>query len=189
MEMRKTLHATDRDKWRSWLEQNHVEEREVWLIFYKAHTGQPNIPYEDSVEEALCFGWIDSLIQKIDEDRYGRKFTPRRPGSKWSDLNKRRVLRMIESGRMTEAGLVLVDFPLSDAKALPKRRPMPDLPDWLEEALKAYPKAWENFNRLPPSHRLRYIGWISDARKEETRQRRIREAVSLLEKDQRLGMK
>jgi len=189
MGMNKTLLVIDREQWRHWLEQNHTREREVWLIFNKVHTGQPSIPYEDSVEEALCFGWIDSLIQRIDEDRYARKFTPRKPGSKWSQLNKRRVAKMIGSGRMKEAGLVLVDFPLTDAKAPPRPRTMPDLPGWLESALKANLLAWENFNKLPPSHRRNYIGWISDAKREETRQRRIREALGMLEKNERLGMK
>ena len=189
MGMNKTLLVTDREQWRRWLEQNHTREREVWLIFKKIHTGQPSIPYEDSVEEALCFGWIDSLIQRIDEDRYARKFTPRKPGSKWSQLNKRRVAKMIESGRMKEAGLALVDFPLTDAKSPPVPHPMPDLPDWLASALKANPMAWENFNKLPPSHRRNYIGWISDAKREETRQRRIQEALGLLAKNERLGLK
>jgi len=189
MQMHKTLHVTDREQWRQWLQENHARERQIWLVFYKVHTGQLNLPYEDSVEEALCFGWIDSLIQKIDENRYARKFTPRKPGSKWSHLNKRRVARMIEAGRMMGAGLALVDFPLTDAIISPAPRPVPDLPDWFEKALRENPLAWENFNKLPPSHRRNYIGWISDAKREETRQRRIREAIGLLEKNERLGMK
>ncbi len=142
-----------------------------------------------SLEEALCFGWIDSLIQKIDEEKYARKFNPRRPGSKWSELNKHLVAKLVKEGRMTEAGLATVDFNLPEADMpRPKRAELP-LPDWLKAGLMTSPKAWENFNSLPPSHRRNYIGWISDAKKEETRQRRIREAIERLEKNERLGMK
>jgi uncharacterized protein YdeI (YjbR/CyaY-like superfamily) len=131
---------------------------------------------------------VDSLIQKIDEEKYARKFTPRKTGSEWSDVNRRLVAKLVREGRMTEAGLARVDFPLPDVDAPRPRLPSLPLPDWLEAGLKASPHAWENFEKLPPSHQRRYIGWISDAKREETRQKRIREAIALLEVSKRLGI-
>ena len=189
MEMNKTTSAADRSEWRAWLEQHHATEREVWLVYYKKGCGKASVTYPDSLEEALCFGWIDSLIQKIDEEKYARKFTPRKAGSKWSELNKHLVAKLVKEGRMTEAGLAKVEFPLSEAQATRPKRPELPLPDWLKAGLMTSPKAWENFQKLVPSHRRNYIGWISDAKKEETRQRRIQEAIQRLEKNVTLGLK
>jgi uncharacterized protein YdeI (YjbR/CyaY-like superfamily) len=189
MEMTKTTTAAGRSEWRAWLEQYHATEMEVWLVYAKKGSGKPSVTYLESLEEALCFGWIDSLIQKIDDEKYARKFNPRRAGSKWSELNKHLTAKLIKEGRMTGAGLATLDFNLPEADAPRPKRPELALPDWLKEGLMLNPKAWENFNRLPPSHRRNYIAWISDAKKEETRQRRIREAVERLVKNERLGMK
>ena len=188
MNIDKSFYAPSRETWRAWLTGHSAAETEVWLIYYKAGTGQPSIPYEDSVEEALCFGWIDSLIQRIDEQKYARKFTPRRPGSAWSDTNKRRVAKIIREGRMTAAGLARLDYSLEEPPLLPVRKESV-IPGWLAEGLRASPHAWENFKKLPPSHQRRYAGWISDAKREETRQRRIQAAIDLLEKNERLGLK
>jgi len=156
------------------------------------------VPVPARNEEALCFGWIDSLIQKIDDEKFARKFNPRRAGSKWSELNKHLVAKLVKEGRMTGAGLATVDFTLPEADAPRPKRPELPLPDWLKAGLMISPQAWENFNSLPPSrgspgsstgHRREYIGWITDAKKEETRQRRIQEAIRRLEKNERLGMK
>ncbi|MGA7733294.1 MAG: hypothetical protein WCD37_18690 [Chloroflexia bacterium] len=109
-----TLYLSMREDWRAWLQANHETGREVWLVFYKKHTGQPSLPYNDAVEEALCFGWIDSVEKRLDADRYALRFTPRKPKSNWSESNKRRVRQLVASGRMTEAGLAKVTFPISD---------------------------------------------------------------------------
>lgn len=185
MELTLTFHAPDRETWRAWLEQHHADEKEVWLIYYKAHTGQPSVPYEDSVEEALCFGWVDSLIQKIDEQRYARKFTPRRLDSAWSETNIRRVAKVIAEGRMTPAGLAKITYPLDEPPAAAKEF---TIPDWIMVALKASPQALENFSKLPPSHKKRYVAWLSGAKKEETRQKNLRKAIAMLEQNQRLEM-
>src|SRR5919206_1474760 len=100
----KTLYVKDRAAWRAWLEENHASEREVWLVYYKKHTGRPRVPYDDAVEEALCFGWIDSLVKTLDADRYIQKFTPRVNARKWSRSNLERVKKLLREGRMTEAG-------------------------------------------------------------------------------------
>jgi uncharacterized protein YdeI (YjbR/CyaY-like superfamily) len=187
MQLTHIFHAPDRSTWRSWLEENHTSSPEVWLVYYKSHTGQPSISYDESVEEALCFGWIDSLIQKIDEDRYARKFTPRRPGSPLSDTNKRRVSKIIAEGRMTPTGLAKIDYPPDEPPAEPIRQVLV-IPEWISLGLKQNTNAWENFSHLPPSHKKRYIAWLSSAKKEETRLRNLEKAIRLLEQNIRLEM-
>jgi len=189
MKITQTFTAPDRATWRDWLSGHGTRETEVWLVYYKAGTGKPTISYNDSLEEALCFGWVDSIIQKIDEEKYARKFTPRKAGSKWSELNKHLVAKLVKEGRMTEAGLAKVDFPLHEASSSRPKRPALALPDWLKEGLMTNPSAWENFQKLAPSHQRNYIGWISDAKRDETRQRRIQEAIERLEKNETLGLK
>lgn len=189
MKITRTTCAADRTEWRAWLEQHHASETEVWLIYYKKGCGIPSVTYLESLEEALCFGWIDSLIRKIDDEKYTRKFNPRRSGSNWSALNKHLVAKLVKEGRMTADGLATADFILPEADAPRPKRPELPLPVWLKAGLMISPKSWENFNSLPPSHRREYIAWITNAKKEETRQRRIREAVDRLERNERLGMK
>ena len=189
MKITQTFTAPDRATWRKWLTEHCASESEVWLVYYKSGTDIPTISYNDSLEEALCFGWVDSLIQKIDEQKYARKFTPRKSGSKWSELNKHLVAKLIKEGRMTEAGMARVEFSLEDAPPARPKRPDVPLPDWLKEGLMTSPQAWENFSKLPSSHRRNYILWGSDAKREETRQRRIQEAIGRLEKNERLGLK
>lgn len=99
------LHLAGRDAWRAWLQVNHHRENGVWLVFYKKHTGKQGVSYENAVDEALCFGWIDSLVKRIDEEKYAQKFTPRKPGSKWSKLNMERMRKLHSQGRMTRFGL------------------------------------------------------------------------------------
>ena len=96
MKINETLHVENRDEWRAWLQKNHAGKKEIWLLFFKGRPARKQVSYGAAVEEALCFGWIDSNIQKIDDEKYGRKFTPRKKGSNWSALNKRRVAALIE---------------------------------------------------------------------------------------------
>jgi len=161
------------------------------LVYSKKHSGKPSIPYEDSVEEAICFGWIDGIIKKIDDERYARKFLPRRSGSRWSESNKTRAERMIREGRMTAVGMAKVNEAKENgewfkAHAIPK-----DLviPAFIEEALAKNKKANENFNRLAESYRKLYVRWISSAKRQETRLRRLEEAIGLLEQNKKLGLK
>lgn len=190
--MTKTLHARNRDEWRAWLKKNHNVETEVWLVFYKKQTGQPSISYEDAVEEALCFGWIDSVIQRIDDERYSRKFTPRKKESRWSALNKRRVAKMIREGRMTDAGFAKLNYSGSeDDHGRTARRKAQELvvPRYFKRALLGNRKAWENFDKLAPSYRRSYILWIATAKTDETRDRRLAEAIQLLEHNKKLGLR
>src|SRR5262245_24815778 len=143
MKISKTLYVTNRVDWRAWLEKNHETESEVWLIYYKKHTGEPRIPYDDAVEEALCFGWIDSIVQTIDSEKYAQKFTPRKNSSKWSDLNKRRLRSLLEAGKMTQAGLAKISGVNLEVEegSTPKPKEL-DLPRDLKEALRSSEKAW-----------------------------------------------
>jgi uncharacterized protein YdeI (YjbR/CyaY-like superfamily) len=122
MEVTQTFYAADRSKWRAWLAANGSAERELWLIFCKKHAGTPCVSYDEAVEEALCFGWIDGLIKRLDDDRYTRRFTPRKSCSNWSESNKVRVRKLIAEGRMTPAGLATVTFPLDSTEDAPTPR-------------------------------------------------------------------
>jgi uncharacterized protein YdeI (YjbR/CyaY-like superfamily) len=193
MQDTETIYLPNREGWREWLEKNHDNGSAIWLIFYKKHTGKPSIPYDDAVEEALCFGWIDSLIKRIDADRYSRKFTPRNMNSTWSVANVTRVERLIRQGRMTEKGLRLYQY-ARENRLLPDRStqhklPVPGIPSWFHEALEKNPAARKHFDRLAPSHKRQYLGWIMDAKKAETRLRRLGEAIDMLTKGEKLGMK
>ena len=190
MPITKTLYVTSRDEWRAWLKNHHASETEVWLIYCKKSSGQPRIPYDHAVEEALCFGWVDSLVKRIDDEKFAQKFTPRRDCTKWSAINKRRVRKLIEEARMTEVGLAKIDLAILDEEmpAKPKKGDR-SLPRFIKQALTANPKAWKHFQNLAPSYRRNCIAWIMDAKKVETRQRRLREVVSLMEKNKKLGLK
>jgi uncharacterized protein YdeI (YjbR/CyaY-like superfamily) len=181
MEIRKTLYVTSREEWRAWLAKHYQSETEVWLIYYKKHTGQPRIAYDHAVEEALCFGWVDSIVKRIDDHKFAQKFTPRRDWTKWSALNKRRLRKLIREGRMTERGLAKVDLVVLGEERAKQSKGDLDIPRFVKQALMANAKAWENFRNRAPSHRRQYIQWIMDAKKEETRERRLREAVALLD--------
>ena len=187
----KQLYVTNRDEWREWLSENHAAEAGIWLIFYKKKASRPTIAYEAAVEEAICFGWIDSIIKKIDAVRYARKFTPRLDKSKWSLLNKKRADKMIKQGRMMEVGLAKIKAAKKTGlwdKDLRPRISL-DIPPEFAKALARNKKAKGNFDKLAPSYRKHYIGWIVIAKRPETKKRRIDESIALLEKGKKLGLK
>jgi len=181
----KTLSVRNRRQWRTWLQKYHSSSPGVWLVFHKIHTSVKSIAYDDSVREALCFGWIDSLVKRLDDDRYVRKFTPRNASSNWSDSNRKRWAELEKAGLLAPAGLAAAPTESSHAP-MPA---IPDLPPYIAKALKAKPKAWRTFQSLAPSHRRRYVGWIHMAKRPETREKRIRESIALLEAGEKLGMK
>jgi uncharacterized protein YdeI (YjbR/CyaY-like superfamily) len=182
MGMRNELYVSNRKEWRVWLEQNHSHMQEIWLIYYKKHSGKPRIPYDDAVEEALCFGWIDSIVKKIDDERYCQKFTPRKDRSNWSELNKKRVKKMIRQGLMTEAGMAKIRAARESGEwdKIPSQRDFPDIPNEFKKELDRNKMAKDNFDNLAPSYRRQFVGWIAAAKRSETRQSRIKEAVGLL---------
>ena len=189
MKNRKTFRARDRESWRAWLAQNHASEREVWVVFPRKQTGERCMSYEDSVEEALCHGWIDSIIKRVDDNSYARKFTPRSDNQNWSELNKRRVAKLIQEGRMTEIGLAKIGYSSAEPKPRPAIPKVVTLPAFMEQALRKKKKAWENFESLAPSHRRNYIVWVTWAKREETRAKRLQEAIQLLSVNKKLGLK
>jgi uncharacterized protein YdeI (YjbR/CyaY-like superfamily) len=185
------VYVKTRAAWRRWLARNHLRSAGIWLVFFRKHAGEPTLIYEDAVAEALCFGWIDSIIKKLDEDRYLRKFTPRRAESRWSATNRERVETLVRQGLMTESGMALVEA----AKAAglwdePDRQGLSfDMPVELERALKKNRSARKFFEQLAPSYRKQFVGWIATAKRRDTRERRVREAVALLAQGRKLGMK
>lgn len=160
-------------------------------MFFRKHSGQPTLEYEAAVEEALCFGWIDSVIKQVDEQKYLRKFTPRKASSLWSPTNKRRVARLLKQGRMTRAGLAKVDAARNSGQW--GKNPMPELcgevPAELAFELKRNKAAGEFFDQLAPSYRRQFIGWVQAAKRSETKQKRIAESMRLLATRKKLGMK
>ncbi len=173
-------YARDREEWRQWLEKNHVTSRGVWLISYKQQAGQPFVAYADAVEEALCFGWIDSRPNVLDEERYARFFSPRKPKSPWSRLNKQRIEKLIEQGLMTGAGLVVIEAAKRDG-SWNSYDAIEDLtiPVDLEKALAANPTASQYFQAFSPSVKKSILWWIESAKRSETREKRIEETVRL----------
>ena len=180
-----TLVVQNRQQWRTWLGKHHASCPGVWLVFYKDHTGVKSIPYDDSVREALCFGWIDSLIKRLDDDQYARKFTPRQATSRWSGINRKRWVELKKGGLLTAAGLAAA--PTDNIYA--PRQAIPDLPAYVAEALKENPRAWRFFQELAPSYRRHFVTWIHLAKRPETRERRIRESIALLSAGRKLGLK
>ncbi len=182
----RTLDVRSRQEWRKWLQEHHDLEPEIWLVFHKQHSAKPSLDYDGAVEEALCFGWIDSIVRRLDEDRYARKFTPRKPGSKWSTINRQRYADLKARGLLTKPGVERA--PTSRSGDVPRPSAFA-VPSYIEKNLKSNTGAWEHFGRLAPSYRRLYIAWIDSAKREETKEKRLREAISLLAAGKKLGLK
>lgn len=183
--MMNTFYAENRDEWRNWLLQNYKDTREIWLIYYKVHMDVPCITYGESVEEAICFGWVDGLIHGIDDEKYKRRFTPRKNGSIWSKINKERAQKMISLGKMTPAGLETIEIAKQNGqwdKAYRMKEKI-ELPDDLKEALTKNPVAWKNFQKYSNSNRFIIITRIEKANTIEKRKAKISRAVELAEKN------
>jgi uncharacterized protein YdeI (YjbR/CyaY-like superfamily) len=187
----KKVFAKNRREWRSWLKKHHDSAEEIWLVFYKKATGKPSVSYPESVEEAICFGWIDGMRKRIDDETYTNRFSPRRKNSKWSPANIKVAKQLIADGKMADAGLKAWEqrkhYAPKTLKARASKEPAPT-PDILR-ALKKNRNAWKNFNNLAPSYRKRYIQWVAAARRDETRKRRLKETLEALERNEKPGMK
>ena len=195
MDITETLYVKDRKKWRAWLEKNHSTKKEIWLIYYKKHTGKPRIPYDDAVEEALCYGWIDSTVKRIDDEKYCQRYTPRNKKSQWSAPNIKRLKLMLDAKMMTAAGLEKVpDIVMEAARTGNIQQVAPMIPDELEPpeellmALASNKIAQENWNNFTQSRRKQIIWWILDAKRTDTVERRIAKAVKLAEDNVRTAM-
>ena len=172
------VYAPDQAAWRTWLRENHTSSPGVWLVYYKKESGEPSVTWDEAVEEALCYGWIDSKVNRVDERRYKQVFTPRKAGSVWSKVNKERLERLIAAGKMTPAGQIKIDQAKADGSwtFLDSVENL-EVPDDLMNALRERDPALENFSAFPDGSKKQILLWIKTAKKGETRAKHIRDVV------------
>lgn len=175
----KLLTFADRNQWRTWLAEHHAEESEAWLVHHRSGFQESTLRLAEAVEEALCFGWIDGLLRKLDETRYMVRYTPRRPNSVWSVSNIQRVERLIQEGRMTTAGFQKIAEAKENGQweAAIRREQVDVIPPDLEEALRQRRGALAAYRALPASRKKRYIYWLQSAKRPTTQQRRIEKII------------
>lgn len=180
------VHAETRAEWRSWLVGHHRSEQAVWLVSWKKATGRPAVTYDDAVSEALAVGWVDSRPRKLDAERTMLYFTPRKPTSGWSRPNKQRVEQLRRDGLMLPAGEEAITIAIANGR-WSLLDDVEDLvvPDDLADAFRAYPPAQQNWEAFPPSARRGILEWIVQAKKSETRQRRVQETAELAQQNER----
>jgi uncharacterized protein YdeI (YjbR/CyaY-like superfamily) len=174
----KTIRARTREEWRTWLEAHHDTAPEVWLRFAKVHSGRPSVRYAEAVEEAICFGWIDTTVRRIDDVHYAQRFTPRLDVRNWSAVNLRRFENMVAEGRMTAAGRA--KLPENFVPKPPRHPTGAPVPDAIARRFKADPVAWRFFESLAPGYRRDYVRFVTEAKREDTRERRLVEAARRL---------
>ena len=185
MNLGKTLYVTNRKQWRSWLAKNHNKEKEIWLIYYRKSSGKKRIPYNDAVEEALSYGWIDSIMKGIDKEKFAQRFTPRKPNSVLSQMNKERIYRLIKQKKMTTKGLTAVKHVFDDSSKNSKCLIKTDILKFLKEDK----KTWENFQKFPESYKRIRIEWIEGARtRPELFKKRLRYFLKMTAKNKKYGM-
>jgi uncharacterized protein YdeI (YjbR/CyaY-like superfamily) len=176
----RTLYVHRVSDWRAWLRKHHSTAREIWLVYYRKASGKPRISHSDAVDEALCFGWIDSTARPLDADRWAQRFTPRRKGSPTSELNKARARRLVREKRMTKAGLDAIGS---------LRVPRIVIADDVRAAFVRHPGAWRRFGRFPAAYRRIRIAWVEGARKRPAEfERRLRHLVKRSAKNERFGI-
>jgi len=190
----KSFHPKSRSQWRKWLEKNHKSSPGVWMIYYKKDTGKKTFSIAEAVEEALCFGWIDSLSRKLDDERTLLKFTPRKPKSIWSKINKERIEKLIKKNLVTNAGLATIELAKKNGSwnALNNSDYHADnnsLPPDLEKTLSKNKLALKNFNAFPTGYRRRFLFWIDSAKQAETRKQRINQTFLMAKANKKPGIK
>ena len=184
-----TLYFKNRTLWRQWLEAHHSLVNGIWFVYYKKHTNKESTTYIESVEEALCFGWIDSTKKRLDDERYVHKFTPRKKKSNWSEINKKLVAKLIKEGKMTEAGMQKINEAKHNGEWDKKD---PDINDFIFSdsvlsAFKSHTKAFRFFQKLSPKQKAQYTAWIMSAKKYETQFNRLNKLIAELEKGKKLS--
>ena len=180
MEVGKTFYAKNRDVWRLWLSKNYNKKKEIWLIRYKKHSKKKTISYDAAVEEALCFGWIDSIVKPIDKDKTVQRYTPRRNNSPISEMNKERVRRLIKQGKMTPAGLEKIKSYMEEEFVMPI-----DLLD----IIKKDKIVWDNFQKFPDYYKTIRVAFIEGARtRPEEFQRRLINFLKMTKQNKRFGI-
>lgn len=179
MEITKTLYVTKREDWRYWLEEHYKSEKDIWLIYYRKQSGLLRIPYNDAVEEALCFGWIDSMIKSVDQEQYAQRFSPRKPQSDFSQTNKERLKRLIEQGKVLPDVLTsLGNIGLEEF----------EYPADIMAAIRENDQVWENFQRYSDSYQRIRIAYINGARnRPDEYEKRLKHLISMTEQDKQFG--
>ncbi|OGO32131.1 MAG: hypothetical protein A2Z29_03560 [Chloroflexi bacterium RBG_16_56_11] len=182
----KTLYVNNRKSWRVWLAKNHDREKEIWLIYYRKATGKQRISYNNAVEEALCFGWIDSTVKKVDEERFAQRFSVRNKTSGLSQANKERIIRLIAQKKMTPAGLAAVAHVFQPAAL--KEEKIVIAPDILWP-LRADEEAWENFQKMPDVYKRGRIAYLESRRRhgQEMFEKSLRHFIKMTAKNKRIG--
>jgi len=183
------LHLASRAEWRQWLQAQHAESAGEWLALRRAGAQTPGVTYEEALQEALCFGWIDGLMQPATQEYFYQRFTPRRPNSLWSLANQKRVARLIADGLMTEAGLARIQEAKDNGQweAASRREDISNLPEDLVQALAENPTAQANFEKLSPSAKKQFLSYLFSAKTEKTRQKRLQETVALAAENRKLS--
>ncbi len=184
------LFFKNKEEWRAWLEKNHALSTEIWLVYFKKHTKKPTVTYNEAVDEALCFGWIDSTVKRIDEETYMQKYTPRKEKSMWSLVNTKKVEILISQDKMTKAGLNKINIAKKNGqwdKAYSTAKQV-EMPKELETALKNNSIAFKNFFNFSPSNQKEYKRWVLAAKRPETIHKRIKVVIERSEMNIKPGM-
>ena len=186
MEITETLYITSGKEWRAWLKKHHQAKSEIWLIYYRKSSGKPRISYNEAVDEALCYGWIDGIVKGMDEERFTQRFTPRRPNSNLSHLNKERVRQLIADKKMTKAGLDAIVHAF-DAKT--DKPGKVKLPKDIKQALMANKQAWEYWQQFPEKYKRIRVGYIKDQgyHGQEAYDKALKNLVKMTAKNKRFG--
>lgn len=190
MQISNPKHFKSRNDFRKWLEKNHARKSELWLLFYKVKTGKKSVRYPEAVEEAICFGWIDGILKRIDDEKHMQRFTPRKPKSLWSKINKDRAKRMIETGKMTGAGLAKIkeakksgwwdkaySFQVDNKMSVE-----------MKKVLMSDKLAWMNFQNFGKGARNTYIFYVNYAKRDETKKKRIKLVLERAKRNEPSGM-
>jgi len=179
MEITQTLYVTNPKDWRAWLKKHYKTEKEIWLVYYRKESGKPRIAYNDAVEEALCFGWIDSIIRTIDDESFAQRFSPRKPKSRYSQANKERLKALIEQGKVMKDVLATLGY-ISEEKF--------EIAKDILKGIKSNKQAWENFQKFSDAYKRIRIAFIEGARKRpEEFQKRLRHFIQMTEKNKQFG--
>jgi len=179
MKITNTLYVVTRKAWRAWLKKHYKTEKEIWLVYYRKQTGQPRIPYNEAVEEALCFGWIDSIIKTLDNERVVQRFSPRRPKSSYSQTNQERLRKLMAQGKVAKEVLASME-------TIPDKQFK--VPSDIAQALQGNERAWENFQKFSEAYQRIRIAYIDSARRRpEEFRKRLRHFIVRTEKNKQFG--
>lgn len=179
MEISNTLYTVNRKDWRNWLKKNHKSEKEIWLVYYKKGTGKPRIEYNDAVEEALCFGWIDSIVKTLDEERTVQRFSPRKPKAKYSQANIERLRALVAGKKVIKEVAETLDELLSEEFIFPTD---------IMKAIQANQEAWKNYQKFSDSYKRIRIAFIDGARRRPDEfKKRLRHFIEMTEKNKMFG--